>query len=65
MFTFSLQEYTQNQTTGSQVEEVPPPSDAQTTDNDIDDLLPKEVMCEINVIRYWTNANIFVIEPGR
>ncbi|KAI8584384.1 hypothetical protein K450DRAFT_219603 [Umbelopsis ramanniana AG] len=35
-------EYTKNQATESPVEEVPPPSEAQPTDNDIDDLLPKE-----------------------
>lgn len=51
MITSVSQEYTQNEATESSVEEVPPPSsDAEPTDNDIDDLLPKEVMCEINIV---------------
>jgi hypothetical protein len=50
MITSVFQEYTQNEATESPVEEVPPPSDAEPTDNDIDDLLPKEVMYEINIV---------------
>lgn len=44
-----FQEYIDNEATESPVEEVSPPSDAEPTDNDIDELLPKEVTCEINI----------------
>jgi hypothetical protein len=51
MITSVFQEYTQNEATESPVEEAIPPSGAEPTDNDIDDLLPKEVRCETNIVR--------------